>query len=389
MAGPSKSSAQIRLLLVEDVGQVTRYIRGVLNAQSNVTLLDVVTDGSTVIEQVREQQPDVLVVDALLTGPMNGLQVAEHLRQNGIDLPIIALTVPQKPVVVGSGMGIARVLSMPFSGFDFMNLLQQVTAEHRATSPENLSRIIAVYGAKGGVGTTTLAYNLAVGIARPRVHRVVLVDGSIQFGDLRALLQVPPGTRSIVDLPTDRLTQAEIAEAVWTDPNGVDVLFAPPRLEDAEMVSVRDVEKLFSLLRRMYNIVLIDTPTGVTDLTLAYFDAADQILQILTGEVATLYQSAIIGATFHAIGYAPDKIRYLLNRSDSTGGLDDNAIRQYLGRAPDFKVPSDGKLVLESNNRGQSFVANAPQARVSHELLHVARALSESMPMNTARPVAV
>lgn len=388
MAGPAKSSAQIRLLLVEDVGQVTRYIRGVLNAQSNVTLLDVVTDGANVVEQIREQQPDVLVVDALLTGKMNGLQVAESVRRSGLDLPIIALTVPQKPVAVGGGMGIARVLLMPFSGFDFMNLLQQVTAEHRATSPEAMSRTIAVYGAKGGVGTTTMAYNLAVAIARPRLHRVVLIDGSLQFGDLRALLQVPHGTRSILDLPTDHLTQAELADVLWTDPHGVDVLFAPPRVEDAETVSVRDFEKVLSLLRRMYNIVIIDTPTSVTDLTLAYFDAADQIVQILTGEVATLHQTSVMAATFQAIGYSPDKVRYLLNRSDATGGLDDNAIRQYLGRPPDFKVPSDGKLVLEANNRGQSFVGVAPQSKIAHELLHAARALTEAMPV-APRAVAV
>jgi pilus assembly protein CpaE len=388
VAGPAKPSAQIRLLLVEDVGQVTRYIRGVLNAQNNVKLLDVVTDGSIVVEHVREQQPDVVVVDALLSGRMNGLQVAESLRQNGIDLPIIALTVPQKPVSVGGGMGITRVLSMPFTGFDFMTILQQVTAEHRASSPEMFSRIIAVYGAKGGVGTTTLAYNLAVAMAAQKVHRVALVDGSMQFGDLRALLQVPPGTRSIVDLPTDHLTQADIAESMWTDPSGVEVLLAPPRVEDAEMISVRDVEKVLSLLRRMYNVVVIDTPTGVTDLTLAYFDTADQIVQVTTGEVATLYQSAVMGATFQAIGYPPDKVRLLLNRSDSTAGIDDKAIRGYLGRAPEFKVPSDGKLVLENNNRGQSFVTNAPQAKISTEVVRAARALTESMTAS-ARVVAV
>jgi len=388
VAGPAKSSAQIRLLLVEDVGQVTRYIRGVLNAQSNVKLLDVIGDGSTVVDQIREQQPDVLVVDALLTGPMNGLQVAEAVRRSGLDLPIITLTVPQKPIAVGGGMGIARVLSMPFSGFDFMNTLQQVTAEYRAKAPEAMSRTIAVFGAKGGVGATTVAYNLAVALARTGVFRIALIDGSLQFGDLRALLQVAPETRSIVDLPTDHLTQAEIAEVMWSDPNGFDVLFAPARVEDAEMVNVRDVEKLFSLLRRMYNIVIIDTPTGVSELTLAYFDAADQIVQVLTGEVATLYQTAIAAQTFQAVGYPPDKVRYVLNRADSTGSLDENAVRQYLGRKPDFKLSNDGKLVREMNNRGQSLVAHAPQSRIAHDLVELARALTEAVPVNP-RAVAV
>ena len=387
MAGPAKAPSQIRLLLVEDVGQVTRYIRGVLNAQTAVKLLDVVSDGATVIEQIREQQPDVLVVDALLTGRQNGLQVAESVRRSGMDLPIIVLTVPQKPVVVGGGMGIARVLEMPFSGFDFMNMLQAVTAEHRANSPESLSRVIAIHGAKGGLGTTTIAYNVAVAMARARRFRVLLVDGNLQYSDLRSLLQVPPQTPSVVDLPTDRLTQAEISEAVFTDQNGLDILFGPPRIEDAEMITVRDVEKVLSLLRRMYNVVLVDTPRNVSEVSLAFFDAADVIVQVTTGEVAALYQTALMNATFQAIGFGPEKVRVLLNRFDAQGMLDDKAIRQYLGRPVDYKVGNDFKLVVEANNRGQSLLAAQAQAKVTHHMAELAQSLTEVLPAPPPRPV--
>jgi pilus assembly protein CpaE len=262
-----------------------------------------------------------------------------------------------------------------------------VTTEHRALSPEALSRVIAIHGAKGGVGTTTIAYNTAVAMARTRVHRVVLVDGNLQYGDLRALLQVPSDTRSVADLPTDRLTQAEISETIFTDPNGVEILFGPPRIEDAEMVTVRDMEKLFSLLRRMYNVVLIDTPTAVTDQTLAYFDNADLILQIVNADVPSLYQSALMASTLRAIGFGPEKVRLLLNRSDAPGSLDDNAMRKYLGRPADYKVRSDPKLVLESNNSGKSVLDGNPQANVTHDIKALARALTEALPVPPPRPV--
>jgi pilus assembly protein CpaE len=369
---------------VEDVAQVSRYIRGVLNTQAQVKLLDVITDGSTVMEQIREQQPDIVVVDALLAGKMNGLQVAEQVRQQGMDLPIIALTVPHKPISVGSGMGIVRVLSMPFSGFDFMSVVNDAVTEYRAKTPEALSKIYAVFGAKGGVGTTTIAYNLAVAMARQGLHRVALVDGSLQFGDLRALLRMPAETRSIIDLPTDRVAQPEVAEVMWTDPSGVDVLFAPPRVEMAEMISVRDLEKILSVLRRLYNFVIVDTPTTVNDQTLAYFDAADQVIQVLTWEATALHQTAVMMATLAQAGYPPEKFRYLLNRSDASGGLSEQVLRQHLGRQPDFTVVSDGKLVLESNNRGQSFVALSPHANISRDLLTMARRLTHDMPAATA-----
>ena len=372
----SQSSAQIRLLLVEDVEQVSQYIRNLLAVQSQVKLLEVVTDGRQVLDQVRELGPDVIIVDALLQGKVNGLAVAQAVRDAGIDLPIICLTVPQKPLSVGSGMGVLRVLPMPFSGFDFMNLLQDVHTEYRSRKPEAFSRVYSLYGAKGGVGTTTLAYNLAVAIGRLGGYRVVLVDGSLQLGDVRALLRASPEAPSILQLPTDRIQRTDVDEVAYRDPAGIDILLAPPRVEMAEMVSPRDIEKIVSLLRQVYNVVIIDTPTTVNDAVLAFFDASDQILQVLTYELAGLHQARNMAETFEAIGYPREKLGYLLNRSDSLGGLDKNVIEQQFGRPADHHVVSDGRLVLESNNRAQPFVVAAPDAPISKDLVRVAKALT-------------
>ncbi|MEO7118993.1 MAG: AAA family ATPase [Candidatus Limnocylindrales bacterium] len=378
MASPG---TQIRLLVVEDVTQVAQYIRNLLNAQDQVKLLDVLTDGRKVLDQIREVRPDMLMVDALLQGKMNGLQVAEHVRQAGFDLPIIALTVPQKPIKVGPGMGIVKVLSMPFSGFDFMNALQAAAAEHRAASPESMSRIYSVFAAKGGVGKTTIAFNLAVAIAQQGV-RTVLVDGSLQFADLRTLLRVTESAPSLLQLPTDRIAESDLHDVLWRDPSGIDILLAPPRIEMAEMVTARDIEKVLSLLRRVYNVVIIDTPPTVNDNVLAFFDNSDGVIEILTPDFTTLHNARIMGETFAAIGYPADKIRYLMNRSDSTGGMDPKAIVEYLGRAPDFSLVSDGRLVIEANNQGIPFVISDPNAVISQAMMRVASAI-------LATPVAV
>ena len=76
------SSDTTRLLLVEDVPQVAQYIRGLLNSQSSVKLLDVLTDGSKVIATVQQLRPDVVVVDALLQGRIKGLQLVEQLKED-------------------------------------------------------------------------------------------------------------------------------------------------------------------------------------------------------------------------------------------------------------------------------------------------------------------
>ncbi len=370
------ASAQIRLLLVEDVAQVSQYIRSLLNSQDQVKLLDVLTGGEDVLDQIRQLRPDILMVDALLQGRVNGLEVAERVRQAGIDLPIIAMTVPQKPIRVGPGMGIVKVLSMPFSGFDFMNTLLAAHQEHRAQSPESISRTYAVFGAKGGVGTTTIAYNVAVAAAQTAGLSVALVDGSLQFGDLRGLLRVPEDAPSFLQLPTDRVTEQDLAEVLWRDPSGIDILLAPPRVEMAEMITVRDVEKVISLLRRVYNVVIIDTPTVVTDMTLAYFDSCDAVLLVITSDYTSVHCTRLMGQAFEMIGFTQARRRLVLNRADAQGGLSDATYAAMLGQEPEFRVVSDGRLVVEANNQGLPFVLSAPDAPISRDIGLIAAALT-------------
>ncbi len=380
MAGSQGSDAPLRLLLVEDMPQVAQYIRSLLDAQSKIKLLDVLTDGGTVIEQIQELQPDVLIVDALLQGKMNGLQVAMEIREAGIGIPIIALTVPTKPVSVGEGMGSTRVLSMPFSGFDFMHLVQELNEEHRAASPESFSRVYSVVGAKGGVGTTPLAYNIAAAIAAGGAHRVALIDGRLQHGDLRALLRPPESAPSILQLPTDKVQKGDVDEVVYRDKSGVHLLLAPPRIEMAEMVLARDLEKLLSLLRRLYNVVIIDTASTVDDILLAFLDASDELIQVMTYEAAALHQARQLSATLSAAGYPAAKMRYLVNRADSTGGMPRNAIEEQIGRKPDFEVVSDGLLVAEANNRGEPFIKLGPDAAITKDVARIAKQLTEDSP---------
>ncbi len=384
MSSSAHASNQIRLLLVEDVPQVAQYIRSLLNTQAQVKLLDIVTDGRAVPGQVHELRPDMLVIDSLLRGRVGGLDLIAELRRAEVDLPIIILTVPQKPIRPTPEMGLARVISMPFSGYEFMNAVQEIFAEYRARAPESMSRVFTIFGAKGGVGGTTLAFNLAAAIARAEWAKVALLDGSIQFGDLRALLRVPENAPSVVDLPTDAIQKRDLADIVWRDPSGVDLFLAPPRVEMSEMITARDMEKLLLLMRRVYNIVIIDTPASVNDIVLAYFDNSDQVIQVLSYESATLYQSRAMAITLHAMGFPADKVRYLVNRADSMGGLPPDAISQFLGREPDFRVVSDGLLVVEANNRGQPFVLSAPDASISRSITDIAQQLVGGAPLMAA-----
>ena len=231
--------------------------------------------------------------------------------------------------------------------------------------------MITVFAPKGGVGKTTLAFNLAVAVGQAGM-KTVLIDGSLQFGDLRALLKVPMEAPSLLDLPTDRIQESDLADVLWRDPSGIDILLAPPRVEMAEMVTVRDLEKTLSLLRRVYEVVIVDTPAVVSDINLAFLDTSDTILEVVTYDSTAIHSTMVMADAFRMIGYPPTKVRYLVNRSDSTGGFDPEVLNRALGRNPEHSVSSGGALVVRANNEGIPFVLADPSAQISQDVTRTA-----------------
>ena len=363
--------ASIRLLVAEDVPQVSQHVRNLLSVQSQVKLLEVLNDGAKVVEAAKQLRPDVVMIDLLLQGKVKGPQLIEKLRDSGMDIPVVVLTVPQHPLARDPNRGIDAVLTLPFSGFELVNTLSHVLADRQARAT-GACRVISVFSPKGGVGKTTIAFNLAVSLGQMGVA-TALIDGSLQYGDLRALLKVPSDVPSILDLPTDRVQESDLHDVMWRDPAGIDILLAPPRVEMAEMVTARDLEKTISLLRRLYEAIVIDTPTTLSEVTLALLDGSDVILNIVTYDSTTIHNSLAVAEVFASIGYTPEKMQYLVNRSDSSGGIGRDELARTLGRRPEFEVVSDGRLVVQANNEGMPFVVSSPDAAVSRDVRKAAQ----------------
>jgi pilus assembly protein CpaE len=365
------ASDQTRLLLVEDVPQVTQHIRGLLNSQSRVKLLDVLDDGTKALGAIRELRPDVVIVDWLLQGRLKGPRVVEAIREAELDIPVIVLTVPNAPVEPNPAAGVHGVLQLPFSGFDLMTRVSNVRKEFETQQVVGSTKVMTVFAPKGGVGKTTIAFNLAVALGQYG-QKTVLIDGSLQFGDLRSLLKVPVDAPSILDLPTDRIAESDLTDVLWRDPSGIDILLAPPRIEMAEMLSPRDLEKTLSLLRRVYSAIVIDMSSHLNDMNLSFLDASDVIIEIVTYDSTTIHNTVAMADTFRSIGYPASKVRYLVNRADSPGGIDPLDLERALGRAPEHLVMSDGRLVVQSNNEGVPFVLASPDAGISKDIVRIA-----------------
>ena len=373
----------LRIILVEDLPDVASHIRELLRAQSMIRMVDVVREGRSVASQVRELKPDVVLVDLLLQGRVSAATVIERLRKSGPTVPIVALAVADRQIDDTVRENVDGIVTMPFGTYDLVRAIRDAATAGAARNPTATSRIVAVHAAKGGVGKTTIAYNLAVALAQSGL-RAALVDGSLQYGDLRRQLRVGPEVPSICDLPTGNLRQSDLEATMHHDSSGVDILLAPPRLEMADLVSVRDIEEILAVARRAYQAIVIDTPSALNETTLAMLDLSDVILQVLTPEPAALDSTRAAVEAFTAIGYPASKVRTVINRVDAVGGLSLAQLRRALGREADHLVVSDWPLVSSSNREGVPFVTARPDAPISRDV----RLLAEQVcaVMVVARP---
>ena len=182
---------------------------------------------------------------------------------------------------------------------------------------------MAVFSPKGGVGRTTLAVNLAVAAATELGKRVVVMDGSFQFGDVGVLFNLNPKSNSIADL-IPVIEQGEIDSIdtfVQVHSSGVRVLLAPPSPEMAETITPAGVKQVLEHLRRNYDLVIVDCTAFFNDTTLAILDAADIILTMLSLEITSIKNMRLFLEVADQLGYEAGKVRLVLNRADSTLGI--------------------------------------------------------------------
>ena len=358
-----------RVLLVEDLPQVAEHLKGLLGREQDVQVTGVQTQAEAAIAQATTERPEVVLIDALLQGKVSGFEVAKRIRAASPGTRIVVVTVPQKPVVPRPEEGIDAVFVLPGGANE---IAQALGAEKKR---EGRGQAIAVYSPKGGTGKTTIAVNLAC-VLRRQGASVALFDGVLQFGAVRHLLQVPPEARSMIDLTPGQAMKQSLPESLWEGPGGVDVLLAPPRPEQAELVAAAELANAMSLLAEGHDYVLVDTGSRLSDDTLAVLDAANLILLVLTYNSAAIANGRAAVETFDMLGYRKQKpVMLVINQADDAAGMTRGGLEHALGLTAAAEIPTDRKLVGEAQAKQEPFVLSSPTAPISQAVAALATAL--------------
>jgi pilus assembly protein CpaE len=300
-----------------------------------------VPDVLDLLVQSRASRPDMGLVVAI-PGPANG-SLGEALMAGAHE--IVILPAERSAVASAVQKAVARV----------------ATAAHSATEVDVRSPLVVVLGPKGGVGKTTVATNLATTLAQ-RGRRTLVIDLDLQFGDVGLVLGVEPD-HTIHDLVTaqGRLDGERLRGFIGTSSDGVDVLLAPVRPDQAESVTPERLVEVLDIARNEYDAVVVDTPPAFTSTTIAAIDNAQLAVMVGTLDLPGLKNMKVGLETLDLMGFQRERIITVLNRADTKVGLFGHDVKKVLGAMPQLEVPSD-RRVPRSLNTARAIVAADPKA---------------------------
>ena len=303
-----------KILVVDDDANVQRLLQYTLKQEGYDVV--VAADGAEGFRLWGAEAPDLILLDVMLP-KLDGYQVATKIRSeegSASHVPIIMLTaereVEQK--VRGLRAGADDYLIKPFHPAELLarikSLLARFAPRESLLARPPLGRVLAFYGAKGGVGTTTIAINAAIALHRELGRKVALVDGNLQFGDHRVFLDLGLDRKSIVDLVTAPSIDADLVRQVMVKhDSGVDLLLAPPSPETAELVHPEHLPIIAEQLASLYDYTLIDVDKRLDDVNLGVFEAAETVFVVMTADLSCLKNVRLILETMDHLGYPAEQ----------------------------------------------------------------------------------
>jgi len=385
----------IKVLIVDDIPETREHLSRLLGLERDLDVAGTAGTGEEAIKVAMELRPDVIVMDINMPG-MDGVAAAEIISQRLPTCPIIMMSVHGEANQLKRAIsaGAREFLVKPFSGDEFSASIRTVFERELArrtqfeaslpavSAPVNPTddgdhQVIAVFSPKGGAGRTTIATNLAVALHQETGARVCLVDANLQFGDVGVLLNLNPKDRSIADAVEGGDPDGEIIDSCVIDHStGIRVLLAPPTPEGADLVTSHNLRQIVEHLRIGHEYVVIDLPSGLSDLTLAVMDAADVILVLTALEITTIKNVRLFLEVAEQLEYARSKIRLVINRADAAQGIRIADVEASVRRPIDGTIVSDGRLSVLAVNRGVPFVVSHPDSPLSRDVARLAKTLA-------------
>jgi pilus assembly protein CpaE len=362
------------ILLIEADAASGELINGVLSKVGYT--VTTIADADEAFGRVAEHQ--LAIVD-VVSGSKSAFDICREIRGTPALARIPVRCVGQSDDVEDRirflEAGADDVMAKPFDARELearveaLLLRFQRSKDMTVVSPDGLTvsraqRTVAVHSPRGGVGTTTIATNIAMVMARQRPDRVVLVDMHLQFGQVATHLNLEV-KQSIADVARDEAATREpelLRTYATRHDSGLHVLAAPISPELADLVSAEHVDRILTTLLESYDSVVIDGGSWLDERTMTVFEHAETVIFAVCPEISALKAMHGLLDYLNEAGSVAAKSTFVLNNQFAREILKLRDVESALGTRVASELPYDPFLYLKAVNEGVPIVLGAPRS---------------------------
>lgn len=332
-------------------------------------------------------KPDLILmrIEEPLVRP---LQTLSRINDGLPDLPIVVFSTEANIRLMRQSMvsGASDYLQEPLQSEEveaaIMRVLERKEREGmrrrgELADPVAQGTVITVFGAKGGIGKTTIASNLAVALSTEAHQTVALVDMDTRFGDVAITMDIPV-ERSIADLARnlDNVDRNSLREYLVQHESGVRILPAPTRPSDWRNLTAQHIRDVVDVLAQTHDFVILDTPGTFNEIVAAAIEVGTMILLVTTLDMASIKDTVLALEMLHErFGNDDERIKVVLNRAGMDTGVREKDVERTLDSPLWWRIPQDQEVV-KAAQLGRPIVMSRPNSKVSLEIREIARALA-------------
>ena len=402
----------IRVLIADEIARIVGDLEKLEPYQDIVDVCGVAHQASAVIEEAWLRQPDVLVLHERFAD-LPASAFAAHLGSVSPATRVLLMTSGEPPetvegwtaggvselaagpellqaIRVAAGMAATGGAGVDGSPEPGQSAAETGPARRGVRAPVGRATIVVAFSGKGGTGTSMVATNLAVSLARGAEGRAALLDTDLQFGDAAGMLHVEHHPLTIADLVAhgEDVDAALLDDILATGSGEVRVLRAPSSPELADAIGAAHLRSIIRTAARAHEFVVVDTPSGIDERVLEAFELADRLLLITSYNLSAVRGTKATLLMLEALGVDPDRVDVVLNHTRPRTNYRREDIETILGRGVLIDLPYDPR-VDPSLDSGMPIVLAQPRAELSRRLTSLAQLIAAPATPADARMIEI
>jgi DNA-binding response OmpR family regulator len=379
-----KKNTGAKILIVDDEPNVLRMVSYTLNAEGFEVL--VAQTGNEALIKVLTEAPDLVLLDVMLPD-MSGAEVCEQLRkrQDTIDLPVIMLSalaqVPDK--IRGLEAGADEYITKPITPGELVARIKALLGRYQQVRRSLLKqpgKVLGFVGAKGGVGTTTVALNVATALVMQE-KKVVAAEIRPSYGTFSAQLNLvqPHSLVKLLAIDPGKIGEREVSSHLINLPSGLRLLVGPQCVAEYRGIEPQQVENIISIFTSMVDYVILDLPCYPSDANQAAIRLCDLVALVVEPESTALASGIVAVEQMKSWGVQGNCVGVVVvNRAPLAISIKLDQLRTALGHEVIGVIPTANDALIASQRAGLPVILYQPNSDASKAYVEIIKRISAS-----------